>query len=334
MAKPRIFISSTYYDLRHIRASLETFVYSLGYEPLLSEKGDIAYIPDVALDESCYREAASADMLVVIIGGRYGSERSGSRTTLSHAFFERYDSITKQEYKSALGNNVPIYILIDAQVYAEYHTFLKNKGNDHINYAHVDSVNVFALIEELLLLKRNNAMNTFSRYIEIEEWLREQWAGYFRELLKRTTESQQIASLSSQVLELSELNKTLRTYLENLMRRVSPDKSETVIEEESNRLEDLKKGIELQANNFVRLLGDADEGDVLPTRAVKCIEAAEDKNDFLRKLNDTISSKFAHRIEDLLRAYKDTRRDLNNARRIPGKEPFEFADVNDTSPLY
>jgi hypothetical protein len=42
MARPRIFISSTYYDLKYIRASLDLFIESLGFEPVLSEKGDIA----------------------------------------------------------------------------------------------------------------------------------------------------------------------------------------------------------------------------------------------------------------------------------------------------
>lgn len=53
MAKPRVFVSSTYYDLKHIRTSMELFIRSLGYEPILSEKGDIAFTPDKPLDESC-----------------------------------------------------------------------------------------------------------------------------------------------------------------------------------------------------------------------------------------------------------------------------------------
>src|SRR5438270_9251216 len=32
MARPRVFVSSTYYDLRHIRGSLEVFIGSLGYD--------------------------------------------------------------------------------------------------------------------------------------------------------------------------------------------------------------------------------------------------------------------------------------------------------------
>ena len=56
MAKPRVFISSTFYDLRHIRNDLDEFVSGLGFESVLSEKGDIAYEHDRPLDESCYRE--------------------------------------------------------------------------------------------------------------------------------------------------------------------------------------------------------------------------------------------------------------------------------------
>jgi hypothetical protein len=37
MAKPRVFISSTFYDLRHVRADLERFIKDMGYEPVLSE---------------------------------------------------------------------------------------------------------------------------------------------------------------------------------------------------------------------------------------------------------------------------------------------------------
>ncbi len=35
MAKPRVFISSTYYDLRHIRNDLDGFIKELGYEPTI-----------------------------------------------------------------------------------------------------------------------------------------------------------------------------------------------------------------------------------------------------------------------------------------------------------
>jgi hypothetical protein len=181
-------------------------------------------------------------------------------------------------------------------------------------------------------------MTTFSKYTEIEDWLREQWAGYFRELLKRTSESRQMASLSSQVLELSEINKTLRTYLENLMRTVSPEKSETVIEEETSRLRNLEKSLKLRqyiilhGNNFIRLL--ANLSDLSFSELAEILESASDKEDFFRKLNENISSSFAHQVEDLLRGYRDAQREVNELRTVLGKEPFQFEEtqIQDDSP--
>ncbi len=45
MAKPRIFVSSTYYDLRHVRDNLQEFINGMGYEHVLFELGDIFFKP-------------------------------------------------------------------------------------------------------------------------------------------------------------------------------------------------------------------------------------------------------------------------------------------------
>src|SRR6476661_774651 len=103
MAKPRIFISSTHFDLKHIRSSLDLFIDSLGFESILSEKGDIAYSPDLPLDESCYREVESIDIFVLLIGGRYGSEVSSTHEFDASNFMVRYESITKKEYETAVA---------------------------------------------------------------------------------------------------------------------------------------------------------------------------------------------------------------------------------------
>src|SRR5262245_37239710 len=110
MARPRVFVSSTYYDLKHLRSSLENFVSSLGFDPILSEKGRIAYAPDVPLDESCYREATSADIFVLVVGGRYGSEASARKSNVTKQFYDRYNSITRGEYQSAIDRRVPVYV--------------------------------------------------------------------------------------------------------------------------------------------------------------------------------------------------------------------------------
>jgi len=155
MASPRVFVSSTYYDLKHLRSSLETFIDRLGYEPILSEKDVIAYASDIPLDESCYREASTADIFVLIIGGRYGSEVSAGKAKRVERpeFYERYDSITKQEYLNAVQRGIPTYICIEAVVDAEFQTFLKNRDNKDVFYAHVDPINIFHLIEFIVSVR-------------------------------------------------------------------------------------------------------------------------------------------------------------------------------------
>jgi hypothetical protein len=238
MAKPRVFISSTFYDLKHVRTSLDAFLVTLGYDPVLSEKGSIAYSPEVPLDESCYREAQASDIFVLIVGGRYGSEASTTAGIDSKGFYERYESITRKEYESALERGIPIYILIDKFVYSEYETFKQNRDNQTIKYAHVDSVNVFGFIDYILSRPRNNPVYQFELSSEIELWLRDQWAGLFRELIRARTDRAQISSLAAQVADLTNVSSTLKRYLEEVVERVLGDKREAreIIDEEDAKL--------------------------------------------------------------------------------------------------
>ena len=66
MANPRVFISSTYYDLRHIRNDLQVFIKSLGYEPVMHDKGNVTYVQSESLEDSCYNELNSCDIVTSI----------------------------------------------------------------------------------------------------------------------------------------------------------------------------------------------------------------------------------------------------------------------------
>jgi hypothetical protein len=282
MAKLRVFVSSTYYDLKHIRASLENFIESLGYEAVLSEKGDIAFTPDVALDESCYREVRNADIFVVIIGGRYGSEKSESKSEIPKSFDSRYDSITKEEFRNAIAEDIPVYVLIERSVYSDFETYLRNKNNKSINYAHVDSVNIFHLIEEILSLPRNNPIKQFDRYHDIEAWLREQWSGLFRDLLNRTSSQKQISSLSIQVDNLSEANKTLKRYLEEVVSKIAPDDAASLIQSESKRLDDARLLSLFRKSKFIQYL--KDDFNVPPNHSYQAFLDAETTESFFKLL--------------------------------------------------
>lgn len=297
MAKPRVFVSSTYYDLRHIRSSLETFILLLGYEPILSEKGVISYSPDVALDESCYREAASADIFVLIVGGRYGSESSSGPKFSDKNFFDRYDSVTKTEYENARLAEIPIYILIENSVYVEYRTYVSNKDNTTVNYVSVDSINVFKLIDHILAQTRNNPVFSFSNYADIENWLREQWSGMFKELLKSRSQKAQISELSKKINDLGEINETLKVYLESVLSTVNSKDSERIIENQNKRIEEERIQNKLANNTWVKYVTERitenHEDTIFIIKSIKNAEDVESKiKEFLDKYNklDLINS--------------------------------------------
>ncbi len=319
MARPRIFVSSTYYDLKHVRSSLDNFIESLGFDSVLSEKGDIAYSPDIPLDESCYREASSADVFVLIVGGRYGSSASSEEKKPSRSFFDRYDSITKKEYDSACSRDIPVYILIEQNVYSEYQTYLRNKANEKIQYAHVDSINIFRLIEDILSKPRNNPVHTFERFSEIESWLREQWAGLFRELLQRMSGQKQIATLSAQVDALGAINVTLQRYLEVVIAKVSPDEGTDLIESERKRLGGIEQLEGLKQNTFFRKAFFRSQPKVEHFR--DALLQTESIKDFARRLGEFADD--SELIEDVLKHDDEGPiSDLNAARAILGKKPF------------
>ena len=149
MAKPRIFISSTFYDLRQIRIELDKFIEGLGYEPVRNEVGDIPYGKDDDLQSYCYKEISNVDIVVSIIGGRYGSEASNVEPS------EEY-SVSQMELKTAWREDKQVFIFIENSVLTEYETYLINKDKTDIRFRFVDNSNIYKFIEEIKGLSSNN----------------------------------------------------------------------------------------------------------------------------------------------------------------------------------
>jgi Domain of unknown function (DUF4062) len=181
MARPRVFLSSTYYDLKNVRVALSAFIKQQGYEPILNEVGSISYGKHASLESYCYQEVRSCDILVAIIGGRYGS-----------ASKESGQSISQTELKTALESGKQVYIFIERDVASEFTTYQNNKVAK-ISWAHVDNPAVYAFIEEVKALPNNNAIFPFETSQNIIEILREQWAGLFHRLLNDRAQGDQYA---------------------------------------------------------------------------------------------------------------------------------------------
>ena len=330
MAKPRVFVSSTYFDLKHIRASLDMFISSLGFESILSEKGNIAYLSDDHLDTSCYREAQNSDIFVLIVGGRYGSERSGEKMRDPDDFFARYDSITRKEYDTAADLGIPIYVLVEKGVHAEYQTYLKNKASTLITYAHVENVNVFLLIDDILSKQKNNPLHTFEKYDEIEDWLKEQWAGFFRELLRKQSQNKQLAGLSAQVAQLKETNETLKKYLESLMLAANPEKSTVLIEEEKERLQSLQFSDVVSSSDYVRYVSRKTMASAFDVAtAIRDSNSVEDLISRINRLSQENGKIFD--IAGSLKRSVHAKQAVNEVRSKLGVKPLEEL-FTDTSP--
>lgn len=200
MAKPRIFISSTFYDLRQIRSDIDLFIEGLGYEPIRNEEGDIPYGKEDALEEYCYKEIKSVDILISIIGGRFGSESKRDNS-----------SISQTELKTALKENKQVYIFIEKNVLSEYETFLLNKENT-VNYKFVDNVKIYQFIEEIKNLKFNNNIKGFETASDITRYLKEQFAGLFQRFLEEQTKIKEVSLIMNLERTSQNLNR-LVTFL-------------------------------------------------------------------------------------------------------------------------
>jgi hypothetical protein len=240
MAKPRIFVSSTYYDLKHIRSNIEAFIKEMGYEPILFESGDIPFHHDKPLDVSCYKEIENSHMQVLIIGGRYGSKVSeeieNNKGLNEEEVYKHFNSITKKEYLTAREKGIPIFIFVDKGVFAEYQTFKHNRTNNNIIYAHVDNVNIFRLLDEIISQRVNNFIKDFEHFDDLKSWLTQQWAGLFADFLTNKSSQLKLKNLSSEISDLKTINSALKEYTEAIMKSIKPDDYTKIIEQEQQKM--------------------------------------------------------------------------------------------------
>ncbi len=182
MARPRIFVSSTYYDLRQVRADLEDSIEALGYEPVLHEAGAIPYGKDTSPESSAYLEVLRSDVVVFIAGGRYGTE-----STESTGY-----SIAQTELKRAVENGIQTFIFVEKGVLQDYKTFKLNRDVENVRYASVTDNRIFKFLDELYALPRNNPIFGFELASEITRFLKDQLAGLFQRFLQDDRRRQEV----------------------------------------------------------------------------------------------------------------------------------------------
>lgn len=223
--KPRVFVSSTYFDLKHVRERLERFIENYYFEPVLFESDNVLFEHNKPIDISCYNEVKLCHMMILIIGGRYGSIISGDNLIEKKlAYNNDYVSITRKEYETATKLNIPVFVFIDRNVYAEYNTYNKNqaffeKGNDHFSFAHVDDINIFKFISSI----KGIAIKTFEKIDDIENYIGNQIAGMLYLYLQDLQNEKQDEKILDSVSELKSISKRMNEMLLQVGKTVIQD---------------------------------------------------------------------------------------------------------------
>lgn len=220
MATPKVFISSTCFDLGEIRDQLQKFVRSFGFEPILSEHGDIFYHPDLHTHESCVYEVSNCQLFILIIGGRFGGQYVSDKTK----------SITNAEYEAAKRQKIPIFSYVKSGVLSSHHVYKQNKDNDFvakIEYPSIEknehALEIFRFIDEVRRAPNNNSLEAFEKFIEIEAHLRKQWAGMFFDFLKTREVKHQIDATNHLISGIAASSSKLEELVKSLYRELSED---------------------------------------------------------------------------------------------------------------
>lgn len=187
MALPRIFVSSTYYDLRFVRADLAILEEQMGVDVVRFETGAVPYHTADTLPEACCREIDNCHILVSIIGGRYGSVvKQHGEALEGSSRAERTVSISRLEVERAVKSGLLLFAFVEADVFAQYPTYLSNRAMAaQIVWPSVEDIRVFEFIEYISNLAGRNPVFPFRTPREMQDTLRAQLAGLFCDLLQR-----------------------------------------------------------------------------------------------------------------------------------------------------
>ena len=237
MAVPRVFISSTFYDLRYVRSDLDILADQIGVEVVRFEDGSIPYHTAMTLPEACCREIDNCQILLLVIGGRYGSVvevDSQENGDINQENSTRSVSISRLELEHAVHSGLLTFTFVEAGVLQEHMTYKKNVEKkidiSKFAWATVDDIAVFKFIDFIKSLPGRNPIFDFRSSKDIQHLIRVQLAGLFFDLLqgkkmeKFGTHLQQLVNATENFNSLEKNVKEKESLLEQQLESLSlPD---------------------------------------------------------------------------------------------------------------
>jgi len=185
MSKPRIFISSTCYDLNDARSELTNFLNSYNFEVLNSQLTNFGVSPGLHSHTVCLEQVNYADFFILIIGKRRGGTYIGTE-----------QSITNEEYKLAVKRGIPIMIFVDKVVETVMPIYKKSPGTDMSIY--VDDVRIFHFVEYIKSSSSDNWIFPYENVNNIKDTIVAQLSFYLllfsKSLINQKTKEKSIDS--------------------------------------------------------------------------------------------------------------------------------------------
>ena len=160
---PNVFVSSTMYDLGHLRGRLREFIEGLGWKAVMAERGSFAVdSSETTVENSLRNVRENTDIFVMVVGARYGSVDPDADK-----------SVTNLEFAAARAGGVPVYVFVDRGVLAQLEVWRSNPDADYSSI--VDTPRVFEFVDSFF---GSGAVWTFpfSAADDIVDTLREQFA--------------------------------------------------------------------------------------------------------------------------------------------------------------
>ena len=203
MATLRVFVSSTYYDLQHVRNDIASFLEGMGYEPVMHDKGSIPYTQDVTLEQSCYDELSTCDVVVCIIGNKFGTEsRSGDY------------SITMEELRRALKARKKVYTYIVNDVFVENRVYENNRETGAFKPTYADNIKIHEFISELKETVKNSPIIPFDTVTDITKNLTSQFSGLFQRLLAQESSATESKTFYDLQATSDEIKSLIQSFVE------------------------------------------------------------------------------------------------------------------------
>jgi hypothetical protein len=151
---PKVFLSSTIYDLRDLRDAVQTALRKDGYTVLASEDGSIPVDSNKHSYEVCLDAARNCDCLVAVIDGRFGGTMPDGKT-----------SITQAEVVTALGKGRQVYVFVRKEVWdaKEVYNAHAKAGHPFVASKIVDDERVFHVIDAIRKRATGNWVFQFNK---------------------------------------------------------------------------------------------------------------------------------------------------------------------------